>query len=293
MRRALVFSGGGSRGSWQVGACEHLITEVGYWFDVISGVSVGAINGATLAHAQNQAGLCAHLARLRSVWFGLRGNSDVYRRRRFGALRMVAGGPRGLYDVTPLREILLREIDPPRVAASPIQLRVAYFDLLSRRHRTASNDHPGLRSAVLASSSLPILFPPTPLDSGQELGVDSGTRGDVPLAAALHALAGLPPDGEPPEVWVIRPQPPRSATSAEKWFHRVLRRFSPPDADPVYPRQDVRMRVLHPQRELPGSYLDFSPKEIRHYYEDGLLTARGRMKDGVVLKRFGQADACA
>ena len=59
MRRALVLSGGGAKGSWQVGACKHLIAEKRHWFDVISGVSVGAINGATLAHAQDPGGLRA------------------------------------------------------------------------------------------------------------------------------------------------------------------------------------------------------------------------------------------
>jgi hypothetical protein len=288
MRRALVFSGGGSRGSWQVGACQHLITEGGYWFDVISGVSVGAINGATLAHAQDQNELNAHLERLRSVWFGLRGNHDIYRRRRFGALRMFAGWSRGLCDVAPLREILRREIDPPRVAASPIQLRVGYYDLLSRRHRTAGNDHPGLRNVVLASSSLPFFFPPTPLGSGTELGIDGGVGGAVPVAAALSALAELPPDGDPPEVWVLRPQPPRSTTSAEKWFRRAVRSLS---RDEVAPRlRGVRLKVLHPRRALPGSYLDFAPKEIRLCYEDGLLTARDWRKQAPLATAFGPGE---
>src|SRR5205823_11947500 len=44
MRRALVLSGGGAKGSWQVGACQHLIVERGLWFDVIAGVSTGAVN---------------------------------------------------------------------------------------------------------------------------------------------------------------------------------------------------------------------------------------------------------
>lgn len=276
MRRALVFSGGGARGSWQVGACQHLIAEGGYWFDVISGASVGALNGATLAHARDQDGLRACLERLRAVWFALRGNDDIYRRRRFGLLRFVAGRTDALYDVAPLREILSREIDPPRVAASPIRLRVAYFDLRSRCHRTAANDHPGLRNAVLASSSLPILFPPTPLASGRELGVDSGAQADVPLRAALAALAELPPDGEPPEVWVVRPQPPRSTSSARTWFGRALSALAPRGV-PMTSLRGVRLRVLHPRRQLPGSYLDFVPANIRMFYEDGLRTARHRM----------------
>src|ERR1051326_6252962 len=53
-RRTLVLSGGGGRGVWQVGACEHLILERGYGFDLIAGVSAGAVNGATLAQAHDR-----------------------------------------------------------------------------------------------------------------------------------------------------------------------------------------------------------------------------------------------
>src|SRR5256885_486928 len=82
MRRALVVSGGGAKGSWQVGACQHLIVERGLWFDVIAGVSAGAVNAATLAQARDQDELAAEVEHLRSVWLGLRGSHDIYRRRR-------------------------------------------------------------------------------------------------------------------------------------------------------------------------------------------------------------------
>src|SRR5256885_3979647 len=81
MRRALVLSGGGAKGSWQVGACQHLIVERGLWFDVIAGVSAGAVNAATLAQARDPDELAAELEHLRAVWLGLRGSRDVYRRR--------------------------------------------------------------------------------------------------------------------------------------------------------------------------------------------------------------------
>src|SRR5207249_7930532 len=73
-RRTLVLSGGGGRGVWQVGACEHLILERGYGFDLIAGVSAGAVNGATLAQAHDHDALEAELEDLRAVSVGLRGN---------------------------------------------------------------------------------------------------------------------------------------------------------------------------------------------------------------------------
>src|SRR5256885_8905706 len=105
MRRALVLSGGGAKGSWQVGACQHLIAERGLWFDVIAGVSAGAVNAATLAQARDQDELAAEVEHLRSVWLGLRGSHDIYRRRWLGALRTVLAPRAALYNAPPLPAI--------------------------------------------------------------------------------------------------------------------------------------------------------------------------------------------
>lgn len=303
MRRALVLPGGGAKGSWQVGACEHLIVEKGHWYDVISGVSAGAINGATLAHGHDPAGLRAHTIRLRNWWFGVRGSDDIYRRRRFGALGMALGKWRGLYDVTPLRdEVLRQEIDPEQVAASPIRLRVGYVDLRSGRFRAAGNDHPRLRDALLASSSLPFLFPPTELAETRELGVDGGMRHAALLADTLQTLMQLGPRGEPLDVWVVRPRPGNGLApkaTVRRWLKKAVAALprdpaaTPGPGKPAadsrgvvlpcrgrsrpgwpWPLPPLRLRVVQPPRELPGSFLDFNPARIRAWYQDGLHTAK-------------------
>src|SRR2546421_6710263 len=147
MRRALILSGGGAKGSWQVGACQHLIVERGLWFDVIAGVSAGAVNAATLAQARDLDELATEVEHLRSVWFGLRGSHDIYRRRWLGALGTVLARRASPYNAAPLRAILVHHIEPARGAASPIRLRVGYVDLLSGTYRTAGNDPPTIPPA--------------------------------------------------------------------------------------------------------------------------------------------------
>ena len=44
----LALEGGGAKGAYEIGAYRAL-TEMGYRFDVICGVSIGAINAALLA----------------------------------------------------------------------------------------------------------------------------------------------------------------------------------------------------------------------------------------------------
>src|SRR5256714_1577333 len=183
-----------------------LIDERGLWFDVIAGVTAGAVNAATLAQAHDPDELATELEHLRSVWLGLRGSHDVSRRRWLGALGTVLARRASLYNAAPLRGVLAGHIDPARVAASPIRLRIGYVDLLSGRYCTAGNDHPTLVDAVLASCALPLIFPPVPLGDGHELAVDGGLRSATPLADALHALAETrATDDEPDEAWVLAP----------------------------------------------------------------------------------------
>jgi hypothetical protein len=280
MRRALVLSGGGAKGVWQVGACQHLIVERRYWFDVIAGVSAGAVNGTALAQAHDPSGLEDELEHLRSVWFGLRGHRDIYRRRPLGALGMVLGGRSSLHDTGPLRRLLTREIDPPRVATSPVRLRVGYVDLLSRRYRTAGNDDPTLVDAVLASCSLPVVFPPVPLRNGKELGVDGGVHNVTPLADAVSALAERRESGdEPDEVWALIPDPLRliRRRAVRYWLNVALRSLCRVDdgtLTDVVGRGHVKLRVLSPLQELRGPSLGFDPGRLRAWYEDGLRTAR-------------------
>ncbi len=282
MRRALVLAGGGAKGSWQVGACHHLVVERGLWFDVIAGVSAGAVNAATLAQAHDQDELAAEVEHLRAVWLGLRGSRDIYRRRWLGALGTVLGRRASLYNAGPLQGILATHIDPARVATSSIRLRIGYVDLLSGAYRTAGNTHPTLADAVLASCALPLFFPPVPLWNGHELAVDGGLRSATPLSDALAALAESPaPNPEPHEVWVLAPHVagPISEPPPPHWLWVALRSISvltspPPLAALGDEVASLKLRVLHPEEPLRGPSLDFAPRKLRSWFQQGLQTAR-------------------
>ncbi len=50
-RTALVLPGGGAKGAFQAGVLQ-VLREQGFTYDVISGISVGSLNGAMLATDQ-------------------------------------------------------------------------------------------------------------------------------------------------------------------------------------------------------------------------------------------------
>ena len=90
--RALVMSGGGSKGAFQLGAAEYLVNERGLDFQVIAGVSTGSLNAVLLAQGTGLEGLKSSIAELRSLWLGIRSDRDVFTSRFLGKLLAAPDG---------------------------------------------------------------------------------------------------------------------------------------------------------------------------------------------------------
>lgn len=218
----LVLPGGGARGAYQAGvlkAIAEILPGKVNPFPVIMGTSVGAINAAALAsHARN---FRRGADRIAGLWENLQ-TRDVYRT---DFASIILGGahwllaltplaslglrhPRSLLDNAPLRDLLRRNIDLPRIdkairagalravgvtAASYNQGRAITFfqgtdDLTewSRAHRGGvavqiSVDH------ILASVALPLVFPAQRI--GAEYFGDGSLRIGAPLSPAIHCGA--------------------------------------------------------------------------------------------------------
>ena len=114
-QRALVLAGGGAKGSYQVGVWQAL-QELGWTPDIITGASVGALNGCLFANGAKKQGGRGPLARAEihdvlEVPASLKPEElnnfflDVVR----------SGGP----NVEPLAETIDRLIDEDAVRRSP------------------------------------------------------------------------------------------------------------------------------------------------------------------------------
>jgi NTE family protein len=93
MSKWLVLSGGGSKGSWQIGAVYQLLLE-GNKYDGIVGTSVGSLNGAALSTVGVDAAI--------DVWTSIKHRRDVMR----VALPKV-GDYDGFFHFNPLKKTLL------------------------------------------------------------------------------------------------------------------------------------------------------------------------------------------
>ena len=116
-RKALVLAGGGARGSYQVGVWRAL-TELGWNPQIITGTSVGSLNGAMFALDLYETA--------RDMWTSIRSQDvmelpeetrNLTELHQFLRYVVRAGG----MDVTPLEEIVERVLDEDALRASPIR----------------------------------------------------------------------------------------------------------------------------------------------------------------------------
>ncbi len=223
-RTAVILSGGGARGAYEVGVLWYVFDELSRirgrppQVDIICGTSVGAINGCYLA---------AHLAdpvlgmrRLVHLWSEL----ELTRVLGFG-FRQVVSLPRlligggndgtGLFDLTPMADLVGREISWRALARTLRKRKLRALTVSTTEVGTGRTvvfmqtspdtnipaqapprtlfraDHIGPHHA-LASAAIPLLFPPVRIDD--QLYLDGGLRQNTPIAPSLrlgatHVLA--------------------------------------------------------------------------------------------------------
>jgi NTE family protein len=246
-RTAIVLSGGGAKGAFQAGALDVLIREREVDPEVIVGVSTGTLNAVMLAQGEGRAGLLHQLAELKAVWYGIRGNDDVYYTRFGGVVGLLLAAD-SVYSNKPLWAKIRDNVDPARLAASGRVLRVGVVELMSGRFVTIDGGDVNILEMVRASASIPVLF--NPVDRGADRYVDGGVRDITPLGAAFSALAELPPEdgAEDPAdtiyVLLASPLAPRRLTSANEIDSglEILRRSIDLLTNEVY-RNDLELAV--------------------------------------------------
>ena len=185
---ALILSGGGARGAFQVGAEKYARDVKGYHWDIIAGVSVGALNGAMLAMHR--------YPRLMEIWNTI-SNEQVYTGG-FNLLSLVRllFGAKSFYGNAPLQKLMQREFEAGRVIDD---LHVGAVSLISGEYVQFTKESLELAKAILASASIPVVWPPVDVAPDRTAMVDGGVRNITPVGDVL-AL-------EPDEIVIINCSP--------------------------------------------------------------------------------------
>jgi NTE family protein len=173
--RALVLSGGGGRGAYELGVYKAF-AERGRTFDLISGTSVGAITAAAIAGGASVEDLEGMWSRMHNFRV-MQPRGDVWRLPTWTHLMYTK----------PLLEFLEKEIDFEAIQRSPTEIRVAAVDVGTGDLRVFTNMELTPKR-LLASASIPILFPMVHDDDGRVYW-DGGTVVNTPLQPAIEAGA--------------------------------------------------------------------------------------------------------
>ena len=176
-KTAFVLSGGGNRGVAQVGMLRALL-ERGIVPDVIIGTSVGALNGAVIAHNPT----VEAIDHLESVWLNL-DREQVFPGTVVSRMWNILRRDDHLVASTGLAELIAAASPAETFADLKIPLRVVTADLETGEECVLVRGP--LAPSLLASSALPGIFPP--VDLHRRTLVDGGVVNLVPIS---HALAG-------------------------------------------------------------------------------------------------------
>jgi NTE family protein len=172
---AFVLGGGGVLGATQVGMLAALL-ERELTPELVVGASVGALNGALVA-ADPTPGC---VERLTELWTSLAGEGVFSSSLWSQAARMTKHGTH-LHSPEPLRRLLRSQAGRERIEQLPVP-----FQCVAAGIETASAkwfDSGPLVDAVVASCSVPGLFPPAAID-GQHY-FDGGLVHSIPIGRAL------------------------------------------------------------------------------------------------------------
>jgi NTE family protein len=182
--RALVLSGGGARGAYQAGAIKHLLGDLKIQYHIITGISVGAINGAYIAgYPIGKEVECSN--DLINVWNNIRQDDIYINWKPLGPIHAIKKG--SIYNRSPLKKLIKRNFNHQKVKESGKKLRIGAMCLTDGKYKIFDENYVDLVTAILASSSLPLVFPPVELEGKK--WVDGGLKKLIPIREAIDAGA--------------------------------------------------------------------------------------------------------
>ncbi len=278
--RVLVLSGGGVKGSLQLGVLDTLLKKnPDLDYDIIVGTSVGALNAAVLASCGRGVGHFVDTHKmLTELWMGIQGNRDVYRFRwRFSKCFR----KKGLYHTRPLLQKIEAYTNPQLIKDSGRHVAVGIWNVKKDKYFEVDVHHPKFQQMVLASASYPVVFEPVEVDG--EILADGGVKNNLPVDF-LHTFAG-----HIGHVDIISTFPcsfeerqGSSVSNILEYLIQTLNGVMPETyTNDFYPFYEYKERypgttfdVYAPEKVIDVDPLDFKPQWIRQFYEVGQTLTR-------------------
>ncbi|MBW3544407.1 MAG: patatin-like phospholipase family protein, partial [Bacteroidetes bacterium] len=269
---ALVLSGGGAKGAFQAGALQYIDDHIktrfpDFSFTIISGVSVGCLNGVMVAMNRQD--------RLLQVWNTIE-NSAVYTGKLnlpSALLHLALRSKQAILGRKPLLKLVEQLVSRQAVLDTGKKFMMGVVSLTDGDyHRLTAEDFAdeiNFQKAVLASGIMPVLWEPMPRIRSRRGSitqvVDGGLRNNSPLGDVL--------DLDPDEVVIINCSP----------FHQDKTMITP-DADAARNVFSIAQRSL-----LEIALNEIFVTDLREYLNLNHLVLQAREKGLVLTNRKGKA----
>jgi len=301
-RFAIVLSGGGARGAYEVGVLKYIFLDfpresgIKPHFDIFCGTSVGAIHIAFLASYIRQ--IQENIRILISIWEKMR--METYMKVNFSFIFEILKGyeskressdeeninmlKRALFDVSNLNTIISKGINweminrnvidgmihsvcvfATHIASGITRAFINSLEIISEWKRDPFIDFKQVAfrpEHVLASAAIPIIFPPVKIDG--QWYCDGGVRLNTPLSPAIRL-------------------------GADKIFSVVLRYYEP---SPLKKREEVYPNIFYIMGKILNSlFLDriayeFSRLEVMNQLIDTVKSSLGEEEFEKISKKM-------
>lgn len=201
--RALVISGGGSKGAFAVGVLKYLIGIQNIQYDIIAGTSTGALIAPLAATRE--------IDKLENIYTTRDTSSILIKRELFDFGRLITKGLTlkdfdSFFDVSPLKKFVKQELLPryDDIMQTGITLyftavclqtgKITYFsnkpgNSTSKFDLVVLENKEEMVNAIMASANQPVLMPPVEIKHGSSLNrqyVDGGVREYAPIQGVIE-----------------------------------------------------------------------------------------------------------
>lgn len=293
--KALVLSGGSIKGAWQAGAIRAVL-EDGFKPEIITGISVGAINGAYLANFATRNNWFTLGTDLVYFWESkIKSPEDLIKKK--GAVKLGWQILRkrfdGMVSIEPMRKLLYENLDAEKIFSSSVQYYCGYVDLQTGNiiyiTPLSNLEH------ILASAAIPLILPTVKI--GEFHNIDGGVRDSAPLKRAIDCGAT--------EIICIATMPENLTHSNDNWGDvivygnrlmdiisnntlnndieeaKFINSLCPADGTPkkdapFKEKRNIKLTIIRPSKQISATISDFTEDDIKAMIADGYLTAKNQ-----------------
>jgi NTE family protein len=174
-------SGGGGKSAFSVGVLRHLLSDLNTDYNIICGVSAGAIIAGFLGQYPFGQGSEA-IEALAKLWLSL-DDTKIYKPWPVWG-RLATIWRKSFFDSSPLHALVRATIDLEKIRASGKNIFVGAISISSGEHAVFDQHDPDFINCILASSSFPILLSPVKMKN--QLWVDGGVKELLLLKSAIE-----------------------------------------------------------------------------------------------------------